>query len=130
MFHCRNGRDQTELYLDSILTSDIAGDMVTRRQRWFGIVWLLVLLSAGSIGIYTARRPILRAAGWALVVNQQVESADVIILAIDADGGGVLEAVDLVHSGVATRVAVFTEPTDTMVAQEFLRRGVFVALES
>jgi hypothetical protein len=41
--------------------------------------------------------------------------------AIAADGGG---AADLVHSGVATRVAVFTEPADTMAAQEFIRRGI------
>jgi hypothetical protein len=98
--------------------------MIARWQRWTGKVLLLVLLSAASLGIYIGRRPILRAAGWALVVNEQVLSADFIIVAIDADGGGALEVDDLVHSGVATRVAVFTEPADTMVAQEFIRRGI------
>ena len=78
---------------------------------------------AASIGISAIRRPILRAAGWALVVNERVEPADVIVVACDADGAGVLEAADLVHSGVATRVAVFAEPPDT-VDREFIRRGI------
>jgi hypothetical protein len=98
--------------------------MIALRQRWTGIVLVLVLLGAAGLGIYIVRRPILRAAGWALVVNEQVGSADVIVVAVDAHGGGVLEAADLVHSGVATRIAVFTEPADTMVEQEFIRRGI------
>jgi len=66
----------------------------------------------------------LRAVGWALVVNDRVEPADAIVVMVDADGAGVLEAADLVHSGVATRVAVFGEPPDTIVESEFMRRGV------
>jgi hypothetical protein len=104
--------------------SDIMRTMIALRQRWAGIVLVLVLLGAAGLGIYIVRRPILRAAGWVLVVNEQVGSADVIVVAVDAHGGGVLEAADLVHSGVATRVAVFTEPADTMVEQEFIRRGI------
>jgi hypothetical protein len=34
----------------------------------------------------------------------------------------VLEAADLVHSGIATRVAVFSDPPDA-VDREFIRRG-------
>jgi uncharacterized membrane protein len=49
--------------------------MIALRQRWTGKVLLLVLLSAASVGIYIGRRPILRAAGWALVVNEQIVSA-------------------------------------------------------
>ena len=59
-----------------------------------------------------------------LVVNEPLASADVIVVAVDADGGGVLEAADLVHSGVAKRVAVFSELADNMVQREFARRGV------
>lgn len=99
-------------------------NMIARRQRWAGIVFVVVLLGAASIGISAIRRSILRAAGWALVVNERLEPADVIVVAVDADGAGVLEAADLVHSGVATRVAVFADPPDTMVGQEFVRRGI------
>jgi hypothetical protein len=96
-------------------------NMIARRQRCAGIVLVVVLL---SIAISAIRRPILRAAGWALVVNERVEPADVIVVVADADGAGVLEAADLVHSGVATRVAVFADPPDTMVGREFSRRGI------
>jgi hypothetical protein len=85
---------------------------------------MVILVGAASIGIYAIRRPILRATGWTLVVNEQVASADVIVVAVDANGGGVLEAADLVHSGVATRVAVFSESADNMVQHEFIRRGI------
>jgi len=99
-------------------------NMIARRQRWAGIVWVAVLLGAAGIGIFAIRRPILRAAGWALVVNEHVEPADVIVVAADADGAGVLEAADLVHSGFATRVAVFADPPDAVVDLEFIRRGI------
>jgi hypothetical protein len=49
--------------------------------------------------------------------------ADVIVIAVDADGAGVLEAADLVHSGIATRVAVFADPPDP-IDREFIRRGI------
>lgn len=65
----------------------------------------------------------LRSAGWALVVNDRAEPGDVVVVALGADGAGVLEAADLVHNGVAKRVAVFADPPDT-VDREFIRRGV------
>jgi hypothetical protein len=77
-----------------------------------GLVLVVVLLGAASIGIYVVRRQILLAAGWVLVVNEHVGSADVIVVAV------------AVHSGVSTRVAVFADPPDTMVEQEFIRRGI------
>ena len=99
-------------------------NMIGRRQRRAGMVLVVVLLGAACIGIYAIRRPILRAAGWALVVNERAEAADVIVVAVNADGAGVLEAADLVHSGVATRVAVFADPPDSIVEREFVRRGI------
>jgi hypothetical protein len=75
------------------------------------------------VGVLAVRGPILRAAGWALVVDDPVEPADVIVVALDAGGAGVLEAADLVHAGIATRVAVFADPPDE-VDREFLRRGI------
>ena len=98
-------------------------NMIARRPRWPRLVLVVVLLGAASIGISAIRRPILRTAGWALVVNERVEAADVIVLASNADFAGMLEAADLVHSGVATRVAVFADPPDT-VDLEFIRRGI------
>jgi len=97
--------------------------MIARRPRRAGIVLGIVLVSAASMGVPAVRRSILRSAGWALVVNERVEPADVIVVAVDADGAGVLEAVDLVHSGVATRVAVFADLQDAL-DREFIRRGI------
>lgn len=97
--------------------------MIARRPRWAGMVVVVLLSCAAGIGIFAIRRPVLRAAGWALVISERVEPADVIVVSMDAEGAGVLEAADFVHSGVAARVAVFTEPPDT-VHREFIRRGV------
>jgi len=99
-------------------------NMIARRRRCAGIVLVVLLLGVASIAISAIRQPILRAAGWALVVNERVEAADVIVVAVNADGAGVLEAADLVHSGVATRVAVFADPPDSIVEREFVRRGI------
>ncbi|MGB8985994.1 MAG: hypothetical protein WCC37_05265 [Candidatus Sulfotelmatobacter sp.] len=103
--------------------SNVMQNVIARRPRWPVMVLVVVLLGAASISISAIRRPILRAAGWALVVNERVEGADVIVLASNADFAGMLEAADLVHSGVATRVAVFPDPPDT-VDLEFIRRGI------
>jgi hypothetical protein len=91
--------------------------------------WLLpVTLGGLLIGIVLlavplTRNVLLRAAGWALVAQDNVPRADVIVIAVDADGAGVLEAVDLVHAGVANRIALFADPPDA-VDSEFVRRGV------
>jgi len=87
------------------------------------ILLVAVLVCAGSTGVPAIREPILRSLGWALVVDEPAEHADVIVVALDADGAGVLEAADLAHSGVAKRVAVFADPPDS-VDREFIRRGV------
>jgi hypothetical protein len=87
------------------------------------ILLLVVLVSAASLRVAVIRRSILRAAGWALVVSDRIEPADVIVVSIDAHGAGALEAADLIHSGVATRVAIFTGSPDA-VGDEFVRRGV------
>jgi len=83
----------------------------------------VLLAGAVIVGVPAIRGPILRAAGWALVFDEPVEPADIVVVTIDADGAGVLEAADLVHSGIARRVAVFSDPPDA-VDQEFIRRGI------
>lgn len=82
---------------------------------------LLVLLILGSIS--PLRHAALVKFGEMLVVRETTDHADAIVISQDADGAGVLTAVDLVERGVSTRVAVFSDPPDA-VDQEFLRRGV------
>lgn len=86
---------------------------------------LLVLLAlAGLVSVLPdPRASLLRTAGLALVRNDPLRPADAIVIATDADGAGVLAAVDLVHAGLGSRVAVFADPPDS-VDREFLRRGV------
>ena len=88
-------------------------------SRWLGLILVVVLL--GAVAMW---RPILRAAGWVLVVNEHTDHADVIVIPVDTDAAGVLEAADLIQSGVATRVAVFADLPVTAVEHEFIRRGI------
>jgi hypothetical protein len=82
-------------------------------------------LGAASLAAAGLPGPLLKAAGGALVVHEEeLAPADVVVISTGADGAGVLEAADLVHSGVAGRVAVFADPPDPVVDREFLRRGV------
>jgi hypothetical protein len=81
------------------------------------------VLVAGLAGLPAVRRPILRAVGWVLVVNDAIGPTDIIVVNCDTFGCGVLEAADLVQGGVATRVAVFSELPE-IVDREFIRRGV------
>ena len=73
-----------------------------------GITFLLAAVSPTSIP--TWRDSLLRAMGRILVVADPSENADIIVIAADAGREGILDAADLVHSGVATRVAVFSVP--------------------
>jgi hypothetical protein len=98
--------------------------MNVRRRQWLGALLVITVLAVASVAVPVLRTPILRAAGGALVVDDALGSADIIVVATGADGAGVLEAADLVHSGVAPRVAVFADPPDPVVDREFLRRGV------
>jgi len=97
--------------------------MMAQPPRWARILVVVLLAGAVIVGVPAIRGPILRAAGWALVFDEPVEPADIVVVTIDADGAGVLEAADLVHSGIARRVAVFSDPPDA-VDQEFIRRGI------
>ena len=91
--------------------------------RWAWILAVVSLASAVIVSVPAIRVPTLRAAGWALVVNESVEPADIVVVAVNADGAGALEAADLVHMGIAPRAAVFADPPDS-VDQEFIRRGI------
>ena len=94
--------------------------------RWpmWASVLVMFALAAFAIGAsHSLREPVLRAAGWALVVNEPVASADIIVLSIDSGPAGALEAADLVQSGISKRVAVFTDPPSGE-DHEFIRRGL------
>jgi hypothetical protein len=83
----------------------------------------VALAAAATFAIPSVREPVLRAAGQVLVVSEPVSPADIIVLAPDSAGAGALQAADLVHSGIATRVAVFTDPPSGEDL-EFIRRGL------
>ena len=84
---------------------------------------VVALAAAAIVAVPSVREPVLRAAGWALVVNEPVAPADIIVVSLDSGGAGALEAADLVQSGIAKRVAVFTDPPSGE-DHEFIRRGL------
>ena len=94
---------------------------MTLRAR-ASIVLLALAVLAGVIAVPAVRRYLLREAGWALVASDSLQPADAIVLTINAGGAGVLEAADLLHEGIASRVAVFSDPPD-QIDREFIRRG-------
>jgi uncharacterized SAM-binding protein YcdF (DUF218 family) len=94
--------------------------MILRWPRW---VPILVMLALAAFAIVSNREPVLRAAGRALVVNEPVASADVIVVSLASGGAGALEAADLVQSGISKRVAVFMDPPSGE-DHEFIRRGL------
>jgi hypothetical protein len=90
------------------------------------MVALLLVVGIVVMSVPSVRNQILRSAGWALVLRDQpIKSADIIVVSMEADGNGVLEAFDLVKSGLASRVAVFsfTFPADP-ADRELIRRGI------
>jgi len=99
--------------------------MSYRRPRWASILVVVVTLAAAAIvAVPSIRESVLRAAGWALVVHEQpIAPADVIVVSLASGGAGALEAADLVQGGIATRVAVFTDPPSGE-DHEFIRRGL------
>jgi hypothetical protein len=95
----------------------------SQRRRWAAILVVFVLVAAAIVAVPSVREPVLRAAGWALVVNEPLAPADIIVISADSGGAGALEAADLVKSAIATRVAVFTDPPGGEDF-EFIRRGL------
>src|ERR1700745_1770816 len=97
--------------------------IIFRLPRWVPILVVLALAAFAIVAIRSLREPVLRAAGWGLVVNEPVASADIIVLSLDSGGAGALEAADLVQSGISKRVAVFMDPPSPE-DHEFIRRGL------
>jgi hypothetical protein len=97
--------------------------MSVRWSRGVRLAVVLLVTAAVVVGVPAIREPMLRAAGWALVFDEPVEPADLVVLPVEAGGAGVLEAADLVRSGIVGRVVVFADLPDE-VDREFSRRGV------
>ncbi|MGC2774795.1 MAG: hypothetical protein WA418_04065 [Bradyrhizobium sp.] len=84
---------------------------------------MIALAAVAVAAAPSMAKPILRAAGRVLVVSEQVAPADIIVITNDSGGAGVLHAADLIHDGIASRVAVFTDPPSGEDL-EFIRRGL------
>lgn len=95
--------------------------MISRRPRRSTMLIAVALAAAAILAVPSVRRPLLRSAGWLLVVEEPVAHADIIVISGDSSGAGALQAADLVHSGIAKRVAVFTDPP-SREDLEFIRR--------
>ena len=109
---------------DAVAFPSLPRDSPSPRRRWIrAALPAAALLALASLTVTSLRTPLLRAAGLALVAEDPLGPADVVVVATGADGAGVLEAADLVERGVAPRVAVFADPPDPVVDREFLRRG-------
>lgn len=94
-----------------------------RGHRWTVLGVLLLLAAAALVSSPYPREAGLLLAGRALVANDAIGPADIIVVSLDSGGAGVLEAADLVRSGVAKRVAVFSDPPSAE-DHEFIRRGL------
>jgi hypothetical protein len=117
-----DGRSGQRYYRDELF-SHFEDSMSPRPPRRVPILVLAAAAVVAIVAILYVREPLLRAAGWALVVNEPVAPADIIVVTLDSSGAGALEAADLVQSGIAKRVAVFVDPPSGE-DHEFIRRGL------
>jgi hypothetical protein len=95
-----------------------------QRLRWAALRLIVVAFALTAVAaVPFIRVPVLGAVGWALVVDEPVAPADIIVVSLDSGGAGALEAADLVQDGIAKQVAVFTDPPSGE-DWEFIRRGL------
>jgi hypothetical protein len=73
--------------------------MSSRPTRWVPILLLMALAAATIVAVPSVRQAVLRTAGWALVIDEPVAPADIIVVSLDSGGAGALEAADLVRCG-------------------------------
>lgn len=92
-----------------------------RRASLVALLCVLLLVVAASIP--TSREWLLHRAGLALIAEDPLTRADLIVLSVEAGAAGVLEASQLVRQGIADRVAVFTPPPEPALL-ELDRRGI------
>ncbi len=92
------------------------------RRHWIVII-LAGLATVALVAVPASRAALLRGVGWGLVADDPIQHADAIVIANDAEAAGALEAADLVHEGIAPRVAVFRRPVSA-AARVFAQRGL------
>src|SRR5947209_7398062 len=95
--------------------------MSFRWRRWSRVLPVIILLGL-TCGV-VIRRPILRTLGSTLVVDEPIEAVDAIVAPQWAGAAGVIDAADLVHSGIARRVAILPGPPSP-AERELTRRGI------
>ena len=91
-----------------------------RRLRRLSAVSLSAIV---VLPLLVFRVQLLQIAGWTLVADDPIGSADVIVVPQWAGDAGALEAADLIHQGVAPRVAVLASPRGP-ATKELVRRGL------
>ena len=86
-----------------------AGSMIrgmAPRRRWLLVLGAMLIAVAVIAAVPAIRTPALQGAGWALVVNDPIQPADIIVITADSDAPGTLEAADLVRRA-SRRASVF-----------------------
>jgi hypothetical protein len=110
---------------DNLISNDgiMTSSLIFHRPRPAPMLVAVAFIMAAITALALSREPVLRSIGWALVGDEPLAPADVIVVASDSGGAGVLEAADLVQSGIARRVAIFADPPRAEDL-EFIRRGL------
>lgn len=103
-----------------ICWSDIITDVHHRRLR---VLLVIVLVGGGALACLAVWRPVLRALGWALVVDDPIVASDILAVPVWAGEAGALEAGDLVRAGIGAKVVV-VPASPTRAEREMTRRGI------
>jgi hypothetical protein len=90
---------------------------------YYRLVAVLGALAVLIVVFVLLRRPILREAGRALTYSDPIDTADMIVVTEWDAEGGLLEAADLVHAGIARQVAILLTPVQP-ADSELERRGI------
>src|SRR5262249_1566856 len=83
-----------------------------RRPRWAPILVVVAVAAATIVAVPPVREPVLRAAGWALIVNEPVAPADIIVIVPGIGGPGALEAGGLRRTRLPGAGGAFCRPSE------------------
>lgn len=99
--------------------------LVRNLRRWPAIALLAVIVCTACVyAVPEWRHATLRAMGRVLVAEDPApRTADIVIVSTDSLAAGILEAAQLIHAGVATRIGLFERPASPL-GLELARRGL------